>query len=87
MFSLIFCSFLVIFWCVRGLLVLHRFGVDVVLCLMFPGVLLEVRSSAFARFFVSAFLVNHGGGASSFGYHGVELSLGGGVSCRVGGVA
>ncbi len=24
-----------------------RFGVDVVLCLMFPGVLLEVRSSAF----------------------------------------
>ena len=64
-----------------------RFGVDVVLCLMFPGVLLEVRSSAFARFFVSAFLVNHGGGASSFGCHGAELSLGGRVSCRVGGVA
>ena len=34
-----------------------RFGVDVVLCLMFPGVLLEVRSSAFHQVFVSAFLV------------------------------
>ena len=28
-----------------------RFGVDVVLCLMFPGVLLEVWSSAFRQVF------------------------------------
>ncbi len=84
--SLIFCSFLMIFWGVRGLLVLDSelmwfcVSCSLVWCLKF-GVLL------FARFFVSAFLVNHGGGASSFGYHGAELSLGRGVSCRVGGVA
>jgi hypothetical protein len=54
---------------------------------MFPGVVLEVRSSAFCQGFLLVLLVNHGGGASCFGYHGAELSLGGGVSCRVGGVA
>ncbi len=45
-----------------------RFGVEVVLCLMFPGVVIEVWSSAFFRVFGSAFLSSHGGGVSRFGY-------------------
>ena len=55
---------------------------------MFPGVVVEVWSSAFLPgFLLVLFLANHGGGASRFGYHGAEFLLGGGVLCRVGGVA
>ena len=75
---LIFCSFLMIFFSVRRVLVLD---LEPRWCACVPWwccqVVVEVQSSAFLLAFLSVlFVTNHGGGMPRFRSHGVEFLLG-----------